>query len=157
VVPGRSCGGNGAISRASRSIYFDGKGELPEGWKASGDFFAIVPDDNINLCQCQACQDLLRQGRTRKTGFFSSGEMSDYWFSFVNAVARQVRQTHPDKYIATLAYWNYALPPSFDLEPNVSVAPCLHTCYYPVHPELRDNDLQLYEDWRKKTQAPMFL
>ena len=81
----------------------------------------------------------------------------DYWFSFVNAVAREVRQTHPDKYIATLAYWAYALPPTFPVEPNVSVAPCLHTCYYPVHPGMKENDLRFYRDWQGKTQAPMFL
>ena len=137
--------------------YFEGKGELPEGWKALGDYFAIVPDDNMNLCNCPACEALLQQGRTRKTGFFSSGEMSDYWFSFVNAVAREVRKTHPDKYIATLAYWAYALPPSFSVEPNVSIAPCLHTCYYPVHPEMRENDMKFYREWREKTAAPMFL
>ena len=133
------------------------KATLPEGWKALGDYFAIVPDDNMNLCNCEACAALLQQGRTHKTGFFSSGEMSDYWFTFVNAVAREVRQTHPDKYIATLAYWAYAVPPSFSLEPNVSVAPCLHTCYYPVHAGMRENDMKFYRGWREKTKAPMFL
>ena len=137
--------------------YFDGKGGLPEGWKALGDYFAIVPDDNMNLCNCEACAALLQKGRTLKTGFFSSGEMSDYWFTFVNRVAREVRQTHPDKYIATLAYWAYAVPPGFSLEPNVSVAPCLHTCYYPVHAEMRENDLKFYRGWREKAAAPMFL
>jgi len=137
--------------------YFDGKGELPAGWKALGDYFAIVPDDNMNLCNCRACEVLLQKGSARKTGFFSSGEMSDYWFSFVNGVAREVRETHPDKFIATLAYWAYALPPDFKLEPNVSIAPCLHTCYYPVHGELRENDLKLYRQWQEKSTAPMFL
>jgi len=137
--------------------FFDGKGGLPEGWKAAGDYFAIVPDDNMNLCQCTTCAALLQKGRTRKTGFFSSGEMSDYWFSFVNAVAREVGKTHPDKFIATLAYWAYALPPDFDLEPNVSVAPCLHTCYYPVHAAMKENDLTFYHAWQQKTRAPVFL
>ena len=144
------------VSQMARD-YFDGKGELPEGWKALGDYFALVPDDNMNLCNCPACAALLEEGRNRKTGFFSSGEMSSYWFTFVNAVAREVRKTHPDKYIATLAYWAYAVPPDFALEPNVSVAPCLHTCYYPVHAEMKENDLQLYHGWQQKTRAPMFL
>jgi len=137
--------------------YFDGKGELPAGWRAMGDYFAIVPDDNINLCTCEACRQLLQTGGTRKTGFFSSGEMSDYWFTFVNAVAREVHKTHPDKYITTLAYWNYAFPPQFVLEPNVSIAPCLHTCYYPVHAEMRENDMKFYRQWQERTKAPMFL
>jgi hypothetical protein len=137
--------------------YFDGRDPLPEGWKAVGDYFAMVPDDNINLCNCPACDALLRDRSSRRTGFFSSGEMSDYWFTFVNAVAREVGKTHPAKYIATLAYWSYALPPTFPVEPNVSVAPCLHTCYYPVHDAMRENDTMFYEAWRQKTQAPMFL
>lgn len=137
--------------------YFDGKGELPDGWKAAGDYFALVPDDNMNLCNCPSCEALLGDRSAGKTGFFSSGEMSVYWFSFVNAVAREVRRTHPDKYIATLAYWAYAVPPAFALEPNVSVAPCLHTCYYPVHPEMKENDLKFYREWRRKATAPMFL
>lgn len=137
--------------------YFDGKGTLPEGWKALGDYFAIVPDDNMNLCNCRSCDALLAKGRSRKTGYFSSGEMSEYWFSFVNAVARETRRTHPDKYIATLAYWAYAVPPSFQLEPNVSIAPCLHTCYYPVHAGMRENDLTFYREWRAGAQSPMFL
>jgi hypothetical protein len=137
--------------------YFDGKGALPAGWKAMGDYFAIVPDDNMNLCTCKTCEALLRAGARRKTGQFSSGEMSDYWFSFVNAVASEVRRTHPDKYIATLAYWAYAVPPDFALEPNVSIAPCLHTCTYAIHPEMRENDLRLYGQWQEKSKAPMFL
>ena len=138
--------------------YFDGKGELPEGFKALGDYFAIVPEDVAKYCSCERCRALLDRGKDRKTGFFSSGEISDYWFSFVNAVAREVRRTHPDKYIATLAYWNYAFPPrDFDLEPNVSIAPCLHTCAYAINDEIRENDMQLYHAWLAKTKAPMFL
>ena len=137
--------------------YFNGRGTLPEGWKAVGDYFALVPDDNMNLCTCADGTALLQRGAGQKTGYFSSGEMSEYWFTFVNAVAREVRKTHPKKYIATLAYWAYAQPPSFPLEPNVSISPCLHTCYYPVHPGMKSNDFSLYEGWRSRTQAPMFL
>jgi hypothetical protein len=72
--------------------YFDGKGELPKGWKALGDYFALVPDDNMNLGNCETCDALLWKGVNRRTGFFSSGEMSDYWFAFANAVARELRQ-----------------------------------------------------------------
>jgi len=92
------------------------------------------------------------------TDQFSSGTVSNYFFSFVNAVAREVRTTHPDKFIATLAYWNYALPPQdFDIEPNVSVAPCLHTCLYAIHPEIKENDMMFYKEWLQKTNAPIFL
>lgn len=138
--------------------YFDGKGELPEGFKALGDYFAIVPEDVAEYCACERCRALLDRGKGMRTEFFSSGEISDYWFSFVNAVAREVRRTHPDKYIATLAYWNYAFPPrDFDVEANVSIAPCLHTCAYAINDEIRENDLKLYRAWLAKAKAPLFL
>jgi len=138
--------------------FFDGKRDAPQGWKAVGDYFAIVPDDNSSFCRCPRCKELLASGRDMRTGQFSSGTVSNYFFSFVNAVAREVGKTHPDKYIATLAYWNYALPPrGFEMEPNVSVAPCLHTCMYGIHKEIRENDMRLYRQWLKKTKAPLFL
>ncbi len=138
--------------------YFDDKKNAPEGWKAAGDYFAIVPDDNANFCTCARCRELLVSGKGMNTGLFSSGTVSNYFFSFVNAAARDVRTTHPDKYIATLAYWEYALPPTaFDIEPNVAVAPCLHNCYHAIHKEMRENDMDLYQEWLQKTKAPKFL
>jgi len=137
--------------------FFDGKNNVPYGWKAVGNYFAIVPDDNLKFCQCDRCQELLRSGRKMRTGQFSSGEASNYIFSFINAVAKELHKTHPDKYITALAYWVYALPPEFDIEPNVSVAPCLHTCYYAIHKEMYENDMMLYHEWLKKCKAPIFL
>lgn len=138
--------------------YFDGKGELPEGFKALGDYFAIVPEDVAKYCSCEKCQALLARGKEMQTTFFSSGEISDYWFSFVNAVAREVQQSHPDKFIATLAYWNYAYPPrNFELEPNVSIAPCLHTCAYAIDDAVRDNDMRFYREWLARSKAPIYL
>jgi len=137
--------------------FFDGKGDLPEGQRAMGDYFALVPDDNANWCRCERCQRLLSKGKGRNTGFFSGGEVSDYWFQFVNEVAKELKKTHPDKYIATLAYWCYALPPAdLAIEDNVSVAPCLHTCYYASHPEMTKNDRDFYEGWLENCRAPMF-
>lgn len=138
--------------------YFDGKGDLPEGFKALGNYFAIVPEDVDKYCNCEKCQTLLARGKDMRTRFFSSGEISDYWFSFVNAVAREVQQTHPDKYIATLAYWNYAYPPrDFKIEPNVSIAPCLHTCAYAIDDAVRDNDMKFYREWLAQSKAPVYL
>ena len=73
-------------------------------------------------------------------------------------MAREVHKTHPDKFIATLAYWNWAvLPRGFDIEPNVSVAPCLYTCIYGIHDEIRENEMKLYHEWLAKAKAPVFL
>ncbi len=64
----------------------------------------------------------------------------------------------PQEYLATLAYWNYAYPPrDFDLESNVSIAPCLHTCAYAIDDAVRENDMKFYRAWLAKAKAPMFL
>lgn len=137
--------------------FFDGRGSLVPGWKAMGDHFALVPDDNMHLCTCDRCQALLKPAEVHRSGQFASGEMSDYWFSFVNAVAREVGKTHPDRKIATLAYWAYSKPPSFPLEPNVSVSPCLQTCYFPVQKEVRELETRWYTEWQQAARPPLFL
>lgn len=137
--------------------FFDGKKNAPEGWKAVGDYFALIPDDNSNYCRCDRCRELVYSGKSMRTDQFSSGTISNYFFSFVNAVAREVGKTHPDKYIATLAYWNYAFPPEFEMEPNVSMAPCLHTCMYAIHKEILENDMKLYHEWLERSKAPLYL
>jgi len=138
--------------------FFDGVKNVPAGWKAIGDYFAIVPDDNLKFCRCDRCQEIIRSGSNMRTGQFSSGKVSNYIFSFVNAVAKELQKTHPNKYITALAYWEYALPPrGFEIEPNVSIAPCLHTCYYAIHKEMRENDMAMYHAWLKQSKAPVFL
>lgn len=137
--------------------YFDGKGDLPIGWKALGDYFALVPDDNSHFCTCPKCKPLLQEGDAHRTLCFNNGKASNYWFTFVNAVAREVRKTHPDKYIATLGYWMYAVPPDFPIEPNVSIAPCVLTCTFPPNAEAQANDMGMYRQWLTKTDAPMFM
>jgi len=128
--------------------YFDGKG-LPAGLKAMGDYFAVVPDDNASWCQCDRCREVLAISRADKrgAGFFSNASSSYYIFNFVNEVAKEVRKTHPDKFIATLAYASYAYPPkNLKLEPNISVAPCLQTCYG-YDQKVFANDMVLYNAW----------
>jgi hypothetical protein len=128
--------------------YFDGKG-LPEGLKAMGDYFAVVPDDNASWCECGRCREVLAISRADKRGqgFFSNASSSYYIFNFINEVAKEVRNTHPDKCIATLAYASYAYrPKNLKLEPNISVAPCLHTCYG-YDKATFANDMALYKSW----------
>ena len=128
--------------------YFDGK-ELKDGLKAMGDYFALVPDDNASWCECDRCRQVLAVSRQdqRGEGFFSNARDSYYVFNFVNQVAQEVGKTHPDKFIAALAYASYAYPPKgLTLEPNVSVAPCLHTCYGYDKGTTR-NDGELYRAW----------
>lgn len=133
------------VARDARD-FFDGKPAKP-GQKAAGDYFAVVPQDSDHWCKCDRCQAILDRGKERdRPGYFESGTASDYVFGFVNAVAKEVRKTHPDKYIAALAYHVYSYPPTFPLEPNVSVAPCLQTCYF-YSKGVRENNEAFYDLW----------
>jgi hypothetical protein len=145
------------MAQAARE-FFDGVA-LPDGLKAMGDHFGVVPDDNASWCECDTCTAALAISRrdTRGAGMFSNAASSYYIFQFVNAVAKEVRKTHPERYISALAYASYAYPPKgIDLEPNVSVAPCLQICYGYV-PDVFANDATLYGLWLETGERPIYL
>jgi uncharacterized protein DUF4838 len=137
--------------------YFDGNGL--EGFQvAMGEYFAVIPLDNDRWCTCDNCQRLLARDHDNIKGrHFSSGTATHYLFGFVNAVAREVAKTHPDKYISTLAYHVYAYPPEdFELEPNVAVAPCLQVRNYWA-PKIKQNDLDFYKKWVNQEGRRVYL
>ena len=78
---------------------------------AAGDYFAVVPEDNDQWCKCARCRARLNESTRKK--FFTNDTASDLVLGFVNEVARQVGESHPGKYIATLGYCAYAYPPQF--------------------------------------------
>lgn len=126
--------------------FFDGKG-IKGNQPACGDYFVIVPADSDHWCKCDRCQAVLAPGKARDIKYaFGTGTASDYVFGFVNAVAREVAKTHPDKFIATLAYHVYSYPPTFELEPNVAVAPCVQLCYAYQTGTFK-NDAKFYGEW----------
>lgn len=128
--------------------YFDGKGAKYHA-VVGPDYFAVVPNDvESDKCQCEACQSKI--DRDPRHRFFTSGKSSTLVWSFVNQVATEIAKTHPDKYIATLAYFDYAYyPKGFDVEKNVLVGPCLHSANWWA-PAIKENDLTFYKEWVKK-------
>ncbi|PJB69489.1 MAG: hypothetical protein CO095_09905 [Armatimonadetes bacterium CG_4_9_14_3_um_filter_58_7] len=136
--------------------YFDGKDKL-QGAVASGDYFALVPMDNSAYCKCDKCQARM-DSEEAKSPFFSNGYASDYVFGFANEVARAVKQTHPGKRLATLAYADYAYyPKRVRLESNIAVQLCLHM-RNTYATELQQNDVKFYDSWvTKEKDRPIFL
>jgi hypothetical protein len=140
--------------------YFDGN--PPKGRPvAIGDYFALVPNDNLSWCKCKNCQKLLDKDKDYKHGSQAcSGLASHYLFTFVNEVAKLVKQKHPDKMIASLAYYFYSYFPSdIQLESNISVAPCLQPRNYWA-PKLKENDMRFYKQWineSKESNRPIYL
>ena len=136
--------------------YFDGKGAQPRA-VAFGDYFALVPMDNSGYCKCDACQ-ACRNDAEASSPFFSNGLWSDYVFGFANRVAREVRKTHPDKLLATLAYSKYAKYPAHTvLEDNIAVQLCLHV-RNTYDRAMQRNDLDILESWAtREKNRPIFL
>ncbi len=77
----------------------------------------MPPDGYTSICQCEKCQGKDSPQRNER------GLLSDYVWDFVNRVAKEVGQTHPNAKVLNCAYGVYTLPPlKIDqLEPNVLV------------------------------------
>lgn len=140
--------------------YFDGK-PLKGEQIALGDYFAVVPLDNANWCQCAECARQLAIDKDNIRGeHFNCGTATHYLWTFINNVAKEVKKTHPKKKISALAYHVYAyLPKDIELEDNISVAPCLHPRNYWA-PKMKENETDYYKEWiaeSRKSQRPVYL
>ena len=123
--------------------FFDGKG-APDGAQAFGRYFTVAPFDDW-FCGCPACQAQFTLDRNNQE--FTNGVASDYWFAFVNKVAREIAKTHPNKYLSTYAYSDYAYyPRKVHLEPNVSVEMCLQARHWWA-PGSKATDARVYRGW----------
>ena len=86
--------------------------------------FALEPMDNSRFCNCDRCRAEYPKVMTEDA--WVGTNHADYWFRFVNKVAKEVKKTHPTKRISTLAYMSHTAPPSFRMEDNVDVHFCHH-------------------------------
>ncbi len=136
-------------------------------------YFAVEPMDNVSFCKCPKCQELLNRGHSKSKvaplgegsdmvdSYFSRGEHSDYFFNFVNEVAKLVKKTNPDKHVITLAYMSHAWPPeSLKLEPSVGVTFCFDSNRRPYARGEFENGLHAMKAWAdeaKETKRPLNL
>ena len=83
--------------------------------------FSLSNNDSGGFCECEECA---------RTGANPGAQM----LAFANAVARGVRETHPDKWVLFLAYWyTFAAPPEpMEAEPGVGVMVVGQGCH--AHP-----------------------
>lgn len=135
-------------------------GKKYPGAQAGGNFFCVEPMDNASFCKCPGCQSLIRKTRREEpAGVYSRALDSDYFFHFVNEVAKLVRQKHPDKYLVALAYMTHAYPPaSFKLEPNVAIQFCWASNRAPYSTEQYENDRRAFMEWAKQAkERPLYL
>ena len=142
--------------------YFDGKylfakfpmSQLPAG----SDYFPLVPMDDMRWCKCKRCQAQFDAGAgpPSTSSMFSSGEASNYIWGFINNVAKELHKTHPDKFVAGIAYQQFAFyPTKVKLEPNVAVQFCLWNIRGWQIPKLRDTEMKVLNDWARREKRPM--
>ena len=137
--------------------YFNGKNFDGQIRKGARDFFVLCPMDNSSYCKCDNCVAEYKNDADIAGDFFSSGKHSNYWYDFVNKIAREIHKSHPHKWISSLAYANYAhYPDKIKLEPNIIITPCLHSRSY-WNPNIERNDMQLYKAWVNPKDRPVYL
>lgn len=119
---------------------------------------SVMPEDGFTFCQCDLCKGKDTPERGRK------GQYSDYVWGFVDAVARAVAKTHPDKTINCFSYGTYTLPPEKieKLSPNVLVG-MVHArgTYFPdpplqyINAELKKSVTEVRNSWLERSGHPM--
>ena len=80
------------------------------------DSFSVGMDDISHLCSCPGCRAL-----DPRPDSYEKKEFSDRHYAFVNAIAREIGASHPDRYVGTLIYNIARVPPETvgKLEDNV--------------------------------------
>ena len=133
----------------SRGIFWQPK--LPN-------WFPVEPMDNRSYCKCDQCRPWIHSA-AGKSRFYSTGTSSDYLFNFVNEVAKELRRTHPDKSVVTLAYAGHAeLPTKVKLDPSVAVHFCFATNRGAVGSDSYRHELELVKAWANDgTKRPLYL
>ena len=111
--------------------------------------YSIVPNDGMHhICECKECQSQIDPNAA------AGGRFSNYVWTFVDKVARNVAKKHPDKYVGSLAYEQYNTPPSRieKLSPNVAVMICkMRATYY--NPENEERSDRRIIEWSKKANV----
>ncbi|MCC6698542.1 MAG: DUF4838 domain-containing protein [Candidatus Hydrogenedentes bacterium] len=86
--------------------------------------FGFAPPDGHPRCYCDKCKASI-------PGFSGKGygepSLSDQWFRFANAVAKEVYKEFPDRWLLTNGYANRVLPPEGvgPLSPNLGIQSAL--------------------------------
>jgi hypothetical protein len=117
----------------------------------------ITMNDSGGFCECERCRALDSGELLKRPGIeieemkkapSKYGVITDRVFTFVNKVAEEVEQTHPGKYVASMAYARYAPPPRrVRLRPSVIAQYCLWSAYRHANPAMRDEQHATAAAW----------
>lgn len=112
------------------------------------DSFSVGMDDISHMCGCPQCR-----AWDPHPDSYEKQQFSDRHYKFVNAIAREIAKTHPDRYVGTLIYAIARnLPETVDkLEPNV-FGYITETSAHWWAPDIKQADHALTRAWAKRCQ-----
>lgn len=90
--------------------------------------YSICPQDAARWCECERCQALDEPLVMENFSRQDMRNVTDRFFTYINAVAERVTAEFPDRYITTISYANWHQPPRFDIHPHVIVDVCQYGC-----------------------------
>jgi hypothetical protein len=110
------------------------------------DSFSLGMDDISHLCSCPLCRAM-----DPAPDSYEKKEFSDRHYKFVNAVAREIAKTNPDRYIGTLIYSIARKPPVTveKLEDNV-FGYITQTCGLWYVPGRQAEDEAVTREWARR-------
>ena len=110
------------------------------------DSFSVGMDDVSHMCGCPNCR-----AWDPHPDSYEKHEFSDRHYKFVNAIARELAKTHPDRYVGTLIYSiARELPETVDkLEDNVFGFITEESASW-WQPEVRAADHELTRQWARR-------
>ncbi len=124
----------------------------------------ITMNDGGGICECDRCRALDSGEMMKRPGIEAEemkkapakyGVVTDRIFTFVNQVAAEVEQTHPGKYVVSMAYSRYAAPPRrVRLRPSVVPQYCLWSAYRHANAVMREEQHALAALWARAGGKP---
>ncbi len=111
------------------------------------DSFSVGMDDISHLCGCARCRAL-----DPHPDSYEKREFSDRHYKFVNAIAREIRKTHPDRFIGTLIYSIARTPPETvpKLEDNVFGFITERSALWTWTPGRKESDHAVTIEWTQR-------
>ena len=114
-------------------------------------YASVMPGDSMGLymCRCEDCQAAVHPDKP------SGARHSDYVWSFVNKVAREIRKSHPGRIITCASYSDYsAIPENLNLESNIGVTLCIGSSSQNLATDARAraSHLERIASWSEKTE-----
>jgi hypothetical protein len=135
-------------------------------WGAQGGYPSCMPtakyvqflpsDTPQAVCQCARCLTLTRKAESITEygeGGGGNGTASDLIFRHGSDLAVEVGKRWPGRRVSMLAYYDYMLPPSFDIPGNLDVQVCLKwSGTMNKESYWHQRNLKLLRDWSAKVQ-----